>query len=108
MIFPSSQIIHIIFSERCKKIKIRTEDWGYENSYDLGVPECVSKQQYGSHKNYEEECCMDRNLVYVVCKCSYGDGWHGGYLEINGVKYCDDFRSGYKKMELVEWIPFLQ
>ena len=37
------------------------------------------------------------------CKCSYGDGWHGGYLEINGVRYCDDFSSGHKQTVTVEW-----
>ena len=25
---------------------------------------------------------------------SYGDGWHGGYLEIEGTQYCDTFLSG--------------
>ena len=28
---------------------------------------------------------------------SYGDGWHGGYLEINGQKYCEDFTTGSEK-----------
>merc|ERR1712037_846753 len=25
----------------------------------------------------------------------YGDGWHNGFLKINGVEYCRDFASGY-------------
>ena len=30
----------------------------------------------------------------VTCDDSYGDGWHGGYIEIDGNKYCDDFTTG--------------
>ena len=34
--------------------------------------------------------------AYVVtCKDSYGDGWHGSYLAVNGQKYCEYFNSGY-------------
>ena len=39
------------------------------------------------------------------CKCSFGDGWHGGYVEINEVKYCDDFTRGHEKQVEVSWGP---
>ena len=37
------------------------------------------------------------------CEDSYGDGWHGGYLKIHGVKYCDDFKDGHEQTVTVEW-----
>jgi len=32
---------------------------------------------------------------------TYGDGWHGGYITINGNRYCDDFKSGTHYQELI-------
>ena len=29
--------------------------------------------------------------IELTCDCSWGDGWHGGYLEINGQRYFDSF-----------------
>jgi len=87
--------------KRCMNIKIRTEAWGNENSYAIGT--CVSKQQYRSRKNYQEECCLAPGNYNLDCKCSWGDGWHGGYLEIDGAKYCEGFRSGHKTSVPVVW-----
>merc|ERR1712088_776815 len=84
-----------------KTIKIRTEAWGYENSYAIGT--CVSTQQYATRKNYEEECTLAPGAYNLDCKCTYGDGWHGGYVEIDGVQYCKDFTSGHSKTVSVTW-----
>merc|ERR1712088_697017 len=84
-----------------KTIKIRTEAWGYENSYAIGT--CVSTQQYATRKNYEEECTLAPGAHNLDCKCTYGDGWHGGYVEIDGVQYCKDFTSGHSKTVSVTW-----
>ena len=100
MIFPSSKC-RTIFLGRCTTITIRTERWGNENSYAIGT--CASKQRYSNGRNYQEECCLAPGKYTLDCKDSYGDGWHGGYLEINGDKYCDGFRSGSKKSVRVEW-----
>ena len=99
--FIYSNIVIVYVSEVCGKIKVRTENWGYENSYAIGT--CVSKQQYRSRKNYEEECCLAPGNYNLDCKCSWGDGWHGGYVEIDGVKYCDGFRTGHKESVPVVW-----
>jgi len=82
-----------------KTIKIRTEARGNENSYYIGS--CGSTQQYANHQSYEEDCSLAPGLYYLVCKCSYGDGWHGGYVEIDGVRYCEHFWS--KKTYPVTW-----
>jgi len=84
-----------------KTIKIRTEAWGYENSYAIGT--CVSTQQYATRQNYEEECSLAAGTYNLDCKCTYGDGWHGGYVEIDGVQYCKDFTSGHSKTVSVTW-----
>ena len=33
----------------------------------------------------------------MQCIDSYGDGWHGGYIEVLGNKYCAGFTSGKSK-----------
>ena len=88
-------------NEVCHDIKIRTERWGNENSYQLGT--CNSTQEYSNYNNYEEMCCLAPGTYTLDCKCSYGDGWHGGYLEIDGTRYCDDFTSGTSKSITVEF-----
>ena len=89
------------FSEICADIQIRTERWGNENSYSIGT--CVAKEQYSDNSDYTEECCLVPGNYTMDCKCSFGDGWHGGYLEINEVRYCEDFSSGHKQTVTVEW-----
>ena len=79
----------------CKNIKIVTKSWGKENSWTLGS--CSSAQKYKSKKTYTEECCQPTGNYKLTCKDSYGDGWHNGYIEIGGTKYCKDFQSGSEK-----------
>ena len=89
------------YLEVCHDIKIRTERWGNENSYQIG--ECSSQRQYGNKRNYEENCCLAPGTYTLDCKCSYGDGWHGGYIEIDGIKYCQDFTDGFSKSVTVNF-----
>ena len=79
----------------CTNIKVVTKAWGGENSWALGT--CESKGTYRNHKVTTQECCQAPGTYELQCKDSVGDGWHGGYLEIQGKKYCDDFRSGHLK-----------
>ena len=44
-----------------------------------------------------QECCQAPGTYRLECKDRYSDGWHGGYLEIQGKKYCDDFLGGHLK-----------
>jgi len=87
--------------QTCATVKVRTSSWGSENSYAIGT--CVSQEVYSSNSDYEEECCLEPGSYALDCKCSFGDGWHGGYVEINGVKYCDDFNYGHEKQVEVSW-----
>ena len=79
----------------CVDVKITTKAWGYENSWSLGS--CVSSQRYTNHGLFTQRCCASAGDHTLSCKDSYGDGWHGGFLEIGGKRYCEDFRSGYVK-----------
>ena len=42
---------------------------------------------------YIKQCCLPSGTHTLKCKDAWGDGWDGGYLEINGQKYCDNFNS---------------
>merc|ERR1719329_2052497 len=48
--------------------------------------------------------CPVHEDVSILCKDSYGDGWHGGFLQVsvNGgpaMRFCADFRSGKSQVE---------
>ena len=48
------------------------------------------------HENYqthEAECCLPPGEYTLECKDSYGDGWHGGFITINEINYCENFNS---------------
>jgi len=73
----------------CISLTIHTKSWGYENSWD--IPGCYSQltggacngSGYESHRTYNESCCCPgKAVVEITCKCSYGDGWHGGYIHV--------------------------
>ena len=84
-------------SDVCTPIKLVTKRWGNEISWTFG--DCSSSQEYGNHNIYTEECCQKAGSYPITCKDSYGDGWHGGYLEIEGTKYCKDFTAGGERTE---------
>jgi len=79
-----------------------------------GFDGCINKgayrnwmSGYDENEEYNQECCLPKDvneftitcLVEDTCPGCWGDefagGWNGGYLEINGGKYCDDFSAGY-------------
>ena len=89
---------HIIFlGDICINIKIVTKEWANENSWTFGS--CSSNDTYQNYATVTEQCCQPAGQYELVCKCSYGDGWHGGYLEINGQRYCEEFKDGKEKKE---------
>jgi len=50
---------------------------------------------YDSSAEYEVTDCQLEGGDYVLnCIDSYGDGWHGATVTINGVAYCGEFLSG--------------
>ena len=79
----------------CKDIKTITKRWGYENSWTFGS--CSSNRKYASNGEYTQQCCQPAGSYEFHCKCSYGDGWHGGYVEVGGKRICQDFTTGRSK-----------
>ena len=79
-----------------------TQSWGVEVTWSIDCKDescatCTNKQDYGDNSEYSQQCCMpeDKEEFTIYCVDAYGDGWHGGYLEIDGTKYCVDFLQGY-------------
>ena len=50
-----------------------------------------------NHKTHEAECCLPPGEYTLKCKDSYGDGWHGGYITIDGKNYCENFSGGRRE-----------
>ena len=65
---------------------------GLENSWELGP--CSSSGTYGDNQEYTEQCCLAPGIYTLSCKDSYGDGWHGAFIKISGLNYCQDFLDG--------------
>ena len=75
-------------------IKVVTKSWGSENTWSFGT--CSNSQRYSNNREYTEKCCLYPGEHTLICKDSYGDGWHGGYVEIQGNRYCQEFETGDK------------
>ena len=84
----------------CLQIQTTTKTYGSDNSWSLGP--CTSNRSYGNNQVYEQNCCMSNGNYSLTCKDSYKDGWHGGYIEIEGNRYCESFRSGHEKKVMVQ------
>ena len=71
--------------------------FSHEISWTFGA--CSSAQRYYYNTTTNVQCCQLAGNYELVCKDSNGDGWEGGYLEINGQEYCKEFNMGNEKKE---------
>jgi hypothetical protein len=71
--------------------------FSHEISWTFGA--CSSAQRYYYNTTTNVQCCQPAGNYELVCKDSMGDGWEGGYLEINGQEYCKEFNMGNEKKE---------
>jgi hypothetical protein len=76
----------------CFAVSLTTKNYGDETSWTLG--ECSSTSLHASWSTAEAECCLPPGEYTLECKDSYADGWHGGYITINGISYCGSFSGG--------------
>ena len=85
----------------CFDILIHTSDWGHEVKWKINGPKtntsCESNREYNNNYTYTQRCCLptretDLNLT---CIDTFGDGWHGANLEIDGKHYCQNFKGGH-------------
>ena len=52
------------------------------------------RSSYSVKGTWSKRCYLIPGDYYLSCIDSYGDGWHGGYITILDVKYCQGFTSG--------------
>lgn len=82
----------MVLDIKCVNVTITTKRYGSEISWTLG--HCSNQETYGSYNEYSNQCCLSNGRHSLECKDSYGDGWHGGYIEVDEVKFCEDFTRG--------------
>ena len=95
----------------CFQVKTVTKIWAQEITWTIGINGTESKEvscgyydrAYDDNQEYEQDCCLPKHTddYTITCEDSYGDGGHGGYLEINSDKYCEDFLSGTKMGDIL-------
>ena len=74
-------------------ILLETGAYGNEVSWSLDTT-CTSEQTYSHNSEYTKTCNLSPGEYTLVCTDSYGDGWNGAQIIIQGVKYCDTFNQG--------------
>merc|ERR1712154_51168 len=87
---------------RVQTVKLYTLLYANEIEWDLlGVSGCSSfRQEYENDSVYELECCIPDETFTLKCMNSIGDGFHRGYLEIEGNKFCQDHFGFEKSVEI--------
>ena len=69
------------------KVNLKTFSYGNEISWKISQT-CSSNQAYYSNSEYSQTCNLAAGEYTLQCLDSFGDGWHRGYIEIQGKKYC--------------------
>jgi len=87
-------------SVKCFAVAITTKGYGSEMSWTIGA--CKSARRYGNIQTYTQSCCLGAGSYKLTCKDSYHDGWHGGFIEIQFQRYCEDFTSGRQQENNVD------
>ena len=92
-------------------MKVTTATYANEIEWSIGCDgtssclECKSDREYKDGESYDQKCCVavddGKNDFVITCEDTYGDGWHGSYLEINGKKYCEQFVDGKIHREIL-------
>ena len=49
---------------------------------------------FGAAGVSSRRCLLKPGTYTIYCIDSYGDGWHGGFIEILGNNYCTGFSTG--------------
>ena len=80
-----------MYLEETVEVKMTTKNWGSEVSWTLGAACGSPSTGYASFADNTQSCTLLTGVYTLTCLDSYGDGWHGGFIEIQGAKYCDDF-----------------
>ena len=83
----------------CMDIKITTNNNANMIRWTIG--NCTNPGSYDEFTIYVQRCCLTPGQYTLTCQnTEYPDGWYGGYIEIQGHRYCDDFMA-YKAMRRI-------
>lgn len=98
--------------DQCFKIQLHTGLWGHESSGHVSGVDVGEKCHFSGSGNRNDirgngefECCLPSGQYTVQCTDSWGDGWHGGYVMVNGQEICKTFTSGRSKTETITVAP---
>lgn len=80
------------------------QNWGYETECQIDGATVWGSGPPGSSwvNSYAVttfSVCLTEGTHTLALSDSYGDGWHGGYVTILGVRYGEDFSSGHGPVE---------
>merc|ERR1712086_683212 len=79
-------------------VSLHTVYWASEITFEIldesGTQLCKGGPYRENGVEYPVLGCSLPTVITVKCYDSYGDGWHGGYLQIGDKEVCKDFRSG--------------
>ena len=81
-------------------IKLTTKQHGEEILWTLGTT-CFSDKSYSSKRQYSQRCLLTTGVHTLSCNDTGSNGWHGGFLEIQGNRHCQSFTHGSETTSLV-------
>ena len=93
------------------KVETITKKWANEISWSVGTCEsiglatCTPNAGYRDNMNFTQICRLAPGYYKIMCKDCYGDSWGGGYLLINGIKYCDQFTGKNHEIDITVGNP---
>ena len=91
ILYTSMLTSFLFVDDNCVEVKLTPNGFADEMMWSLS-----SCSGYGSVDGLPSahQCCVPPGTYRLQCEDSYGDGWHGGYIEVDGERYCESFLDG--------------
>ena len=89
----------MVLGINCVEVKVTTKYYGNEISWTLG--HCSNHDFYGDNQEYSSRCCLSHGNHNLECKDAWNDGWNGGYITVDGVKFCENFNTGSVTIDIM-------
>jgi len=80
----------------------------FVSEINWSIATCKSSQTYSSNNKISEQCCLAPGEYNLTCKDTWGDGWQEEFLEIQGKRYCDNFKTGSAVSEKVKFSTLMK
>jgi len=86
-------------------VTVTVVDWPSEMTWEIkdattGAVVCERPHAYSTYgKQPTEACSLTEGDYKVNCHDNEYDGWHGGFLEVDGHEFCLHFDDGHLKVE---------